>query len=148
MAMNLTLLPPARDDDKSSVWVDADPRRVREVVTNLVSNAIKYNRPGGSVKLEVAQDSTRGWVTVADTGRGLTAEQLAHLFEPFNRLGADELPVSGTGLGLSIARTMTELMGGTLEASAVPNQGAIFKLVLPRTEERDNTEGALTRNTR
>ena len=147
MAMSLTLLPPVCNDDKSGVWVDADPRRVREVVTNLVSNAIKYNRPGGLVQLELGQDSTRGWITVADTGRGLTAEQLAHLFEPFNRLGADERQVSGTGLGLSIARTMTELMGGTLEASAVPDKGAIFKLVLPRTGERGNTEGSLARNT-
>ena len=69
---------------------------------------------------------------MADTGIGMTPQQLAHLFEPFNRLGAERLPVVGHGLGLSIARTLTQAMGGTLQVQSVPGEGSRFVLVLPR----------------
>lgn len=146
MDMDLKLIPPPADESGQGIWAQADPRRLREVVTNLVSNAIKYNRPSGAVRVDLGEDASQSWITVSDTGRGLTPEQLAHLFEPFNRLGADELPISGTGLGLSIARTLTELMGGRLEASATPNQGSTFKLWLPRAANHSNTEAATRTN--
>ena len=63
--------------------------------------------------------------------RGLSEEQLQHLFEPFNRLGAERLPVVGHGLGLSIARTLTQAMGGTLQVQSVPGEGSRFVLELP-----------------
>jgi signal transduction histidine kinase len=142
LGMKLTLIaPPALHADET-LWADADPRRLHEVVTNLVSNAIKYNRLGGSVTVGLQDDGGQVCITVTDTGRGLTPEQLAHLFEPFNRLGADRLAITGTGLGLNIARTMTELMGGTLQASSEPNQGATFTLKLPRTAHCATTAGA------
>jgi len=112
----------------------ADARRAREVLTNLVANAVKYNRPGGWVRVDVGGDARQAWVTVSDGGIGMSDEQLAHLFEPFNRLGADRLAVAGHGLGLSIARTLTQAMGGTLEASARPGEGSRFVLQLPRAE--------------
>ncbi|GCL64591.1 sensor histidine kinase [Pseudaquabacterium pictum] len=110
----------------------ADPRRVREVLTNLLSNAIKYNRHGGWVRLLHGHDAHHVWLAVSDSGIGMTSQQLAHLFEPFNRLGADRLPVVGHGLGLSIARTLTHAMGGTLQVESVPGEGSRFRLVLPR----------------
>ena len=110
----------------------ADPRRVREVLTNLVSNAIKYNRPDGWVRLLHGHDARRVWLAVVDGGIGMTPQQQAHLFEPFNRLGADRLPVVGHGLGLSIARTLTHAMGGTLRVQSVPGEGSRFTLELPR----------------
>ena len=109
----------------------ADPRRVREVLTNLVSNAIKYNRPGGWVRVRLGCDAQHAWAEVADGGIGLTELQQAHLFEPFNRLGAEHLKVSGHGLGLSIARTLTHAMGGTLRVSSAPGVGSCFVLQLP-----------------
>jgi signal transduction histidine kinase len=109
----------------------ADPRRVREVLNNLVVNAIKYNRPGGWLRLRLGADERHAWVEVSDSGIGMSSEQLAHLFEPFNRLGAERLAVAGHGLGLSIARTLTQAMGGTLRVASSPGEGSCFTLHLP-----------------
>ena len=117
---------------EAEVLALGDPRRVREVLTNLVSNAIKYNRNGGWVRLQHGHDAHHVWLTVVDGGIGMTQQQQAHLFEPFNRLGADRLPVVGHGLGLSIARTLTHAMGGTLRVQSVPGEGSRFTLELPR----------------
>lgn len=122
------------DDAAPDILALADPRRVREVLTNLVSNGIKYNRPGGSLHLQTGHDAQRVWLAVVDTGIGMTPQQLAHLFEPFNRLGAERLPVVGHGLGLSIARTLTHAMGGTLTVHSLPGEGSRFVLDLPRWE--------------
>ena len=117
----------------------ADPRRVREVLANLVSNGIKYNRPGGWLNLQTGHDAHKVWLAVGDSGIGMTPLQLAHLFEPFNRLGAERLAVVGHGLGLSIARTLTQAMGGALRVSSQPGEGSRFVLELPRW---DRTEAA------
>ncbi len=110
----------------------ADPRRVREILTNLVNNGIKYNRPGGWLHLRHGHDAHKVWLSVSDSGIGMTHQQLEHLFEPFNRLGADRLQVVGHGLGLSIARTLTHAMGGVLHVSSQPGEGSRFVLELPR----------------
>lgn len=110
----------------------ADPRRVREVLTNLVSNAIKYNHQGGWVRLQHGHSDRMVWLAVCDSGIGMSPQQLAHLFEPFNRLGADRLAVAGHGLGLSIARSLTHAMGGTLQVQSTPGEGSRFVLELPR----------------
>ena len=105
---------------------------MREVLTNLVSNAIKYNRHGGWLRLQHGHDARTVWLSVSDSGIGMTPQQLDHLFEPFNRLGADRLPVVGHGLGLSIARTLTHAMGGALRVQSTPGEGSRFVLELPR----------------
>ena len=87
----------------------ADRTRLKQVLLNLVSNAIKYNREGGGVSLvatEVADDKVR--ITVRDTGNGITLEQQRQLFEPFNRLGAEYGTVEGSGIGLSICRRLVD----------------------------------------
>jgi len=121
--------------DPSARHVRADPTRLRQVLVNLLSNAIKYNRPGGKVSIESEARADAGTVAlrVRDTGMGLTADQLAHLFEPFNRLGRDDT-IPGTGIGLAIARNLVELMDGTLEASGAPGEGCCFSVVLPLAE--------------
>lgn len=130
MDLQIRLQPPAADAPE--VMALADPRRVREVLTNLVSNGIKYNRPGGWLQLQTGHDTHKAWVAVVDSGIGMTGQQLAHLFEPFNRLGAERLPVVGHGLGLSIARTLAQAMGGALQVSSRPGEGSRFVLELPR----------------
>jgi len=112
-------------------WVWADPRRLRQVLMNLVSNAIKYNRPGGRVSLRVQAAGADVELHVADTGTGLSIAQRASLFEPFNRLGAEYGSVPGTGLGLSIARQFVHQMGGELSAHSEPAQGSCFTVRLP-----------------
>jgi signal transduction histidine kinase len=77
----------------------ADPTRVRQVLLNLVSNAVKYNRDGGRVWVDAAADGDQVRITVRDEGRGMSATQLRQLFEPFNRLGVEREPIEGTGIG-------------------------------------------------
>ncbi len=109
----------------------ADPKRVREILNNLVSNGIKYNRPQGEVCLQLRSDGSRVVVEVSDTGQGMSADQLDHLFEPFNRLGAEKTRVPGYGLGLNISRGLAQAMGGGLTASSQPGGGSRFFLQLP-----------------
>ncbi len=117
--------------DEAARHVIADPTRLRQVLVNLLSNAIKYNRPHGRVRIEAQREagSSRIALRVRDTGAGMNAEQLAHLFEPFNRLGRDDT-IPGTGIGLAIARNLVELMDGTLEAGSLPGQGSCFTVRL------------------
>ena len=111
-------------------WALADPVRLRQVLLNLLSNAIKYNRPGGSVTVSATTDA--GWLLlrVEDTGRGLDAEQISHLYEPFNRLGVEREGIAGTGIGLAIVQASVQHMGGTVQVRSVPGQGSCFELSL------------------
>jgi CheY-like chemotaxis protein/anti-sigma regulatory factor (Ser/Thr protein kinase) len=115
--------------------VRADAARLRQVLLNLVSNAIKYNRPGGCVHMHWRAESEAMVMHVRDTGLGMDARQLAALFQPFNRLGRESLDVQGTGIGLVIARNLAHLMAGTLTAHSQPGQGSEFTLRLPRTHK-------------
>lgn len=111
----------------------ADRTRLKQVLLNLLANAIKYNREGGDVRVEVApvgQERLR--VTVADTGRGIPAGRLDELFQPFNRLGAEASEVEGTGIGLTITRRLVEMMGGVIGVDSEPGAGSRFWIELPQ----------------
>jgi len=111
--------------------VRADAQRLRQVLLNVLSNAIKYNRSGGSVSLRCVQGGERSVrLAVTDTGAGLSAEQRARLFEPFDRLGAEHGAVEGTGLGLALSKRLVELMDGSMWAESEPGQGTTFLLEL------------------
>ncbi len=114
--------------------VMADATRLRQVLLNLLSNAVKYNRPAGRVEVSAWQHSVAGasrvHLRVADTGRGMTPDQLNHLFEPFNRLGAEGTAIEGSGIGLTIARTLVERMGGQIGVQSRPGQGSVFEIEL------------------
>lgn len=118
--------------------VRADIRRLRQVLTNLVSNAIKYNRRDGWVRLRAARhrrETVDGWeLIVTDNGPGLTPEQQRSLYEPFNRLGAERSGVAGTGIGLTIARRLAERMGGALEVRSDSDAGCEFRVWMPDAE--------------
>ena len=108
-------------------FVEADRTRVKQVLINLLSNAIKYNKWGGTVTLActlVAPNSIR--ISVRDTGGGLTQEQLAQLFQPFNRLGKEFGPEEGTGIGLVVTKRLVELMGGTIGVDSAVGVGSVF----------------------
>jgi CheY-like chemotaxis protein len=100
----------------------------------LLSNAAKYNRPGGQVQVHAHADTVDGQrqvlIEVADTGLGMAPQQLAHLFEPFNRLGAERDGVEGTGIGLAIVKALVERMGGRVSVSSQPGEGSVFQVWL------------------
>ena len=119
------------------VWVWADEVRLRQVLVNLLSNAVKYNRTGGRVTLAWDLGGGACHITVSDTGPGMSKEKLAHLFEPFNRLGAEKTTIEGTGIGLVLSRRIVEMMHGQLEIDSVVGQGTIATLVLARSDKAD-----------
>ena len=108
----------------AGAWVHADAQRLRQVLLNLGSNAIKYNRSGGEVRWHVDDSDPARWgVVTTDTGPGLDATQLARLFQPFERLGRESTEVEGSGLGLLIARRLVEAMGGVLQMDSTLGAG-------------------------
>jgi PAS domain S-box-containing protein len=115
--------------------VRGDRTRLRQVLVNLLSNACKYNRPGGRVRLEASVDADRVVLSVADTGVGLSAAQLSRMYEPFNRLGAEARGVEGTGIGLVISRRLVELMGGRLHVHSTQGLGTTFTVQLGLGDE-------------
>ncbi|HZE91224.1 MAG TPA: CHASE domain-containing protein [Rhizobacter sp.] len=117
--------------------VTGDATRVKQILTNLLSNAVKYNSDGGRLHIATRagpRDSVE--IVVSDTGLGMTPEQLAQLFQPFNRLGRERSSLEGTGIGLVISRRLAELMGGTLRAISTTGEGSSFVLSLPRADVR------------
>ncbi len=108
-------------------FVHADRTRVKQVIVNLLSNAIKYNRAGGTVTVGCERDAEgRIRVSVADTGAGLQPDKLAHLFQPFNRLGQEAGAEEGTGIGLVVTKKLIELMGGTIGVDSTVGVGSEF----------------------
>ena len=120
---------------RTEACVLADPTRLRQVLINLLSNAIKYNRPGGIVTVEAVRENSQVVIRVRDNGRGMNAKQLERLFEPFNRLGAEQGGIEGTGIGLSIVRAAVLHMGGTVHVSSQPDMGSCFEVRLPAVDE-------------
>src|SRR5262249_34482877 len=112
--------------------VRGDRLRLKQVLMNLVSNAIKYNRPAGWIRIDCApQPGGRVRITVADSGQGISASGLARLFQPFERLGAEQGDIEGTGIGLSICRRLVVLMGGEIDATSDAGKGSAFWVELP-----------------
>ena len=111
--------------------VEVDPLRIREVLTNLLSNALRHTPAGGAVAVRVAPAATAGVsVEVRDTGRGMTAEEIARAFDRFYK-GSDS---RGTGLGLTIARSLVTAHGGEIRASSAPGGGTTITFTLPKSE--------------
>ena len=120
--------------------IQVDPMRLRQVLVNLLSNAVKYNQPQGHVTPRVWAEGDQVAIAVDDTGIGLSAEQQAHLFEPFNRLGAERTGVEGTGIGLVIVRRLLEAMQGRLEVRSQPGQGSSFIAWVPEATAATPTD--------
>ncbi len=143
---------------EEEVWVYFDPEQLDKVLTNLLSNAFKFTRPGGRVEVTVtAPRDGRVEVAVRDTGRGIAAADLPRLFDRFYQVrGSERRRYPGSGLGLTLCRDLVELHGGTLEVTSTPGEGSAFTVRLRtgrghfsdeqvvRTEE---TQGATTLGT-
>jgi PAS domain S-box-containing protein len=115
--------------------VRADRTRLRQVLLNLIGNAIKYNRPQGRVSVHAVADGDVVRLRVDDTGPGLDAAQRARLFVPFERLGVADPQIEGTGIGLALSKRLIELMGGAIGVDSRPGEGSSFWVELPRAVE-------------
>ncbi len=115
----------------SGLAVSADRTRLRQVLVNLVGNAIKYNRAGGRVELLARAEGSWVRLAVRDDGPGLDAHQQQRLFEPFERLGAEQTAIEGAGIGLALSRRLVEAMGGSIGVDSQPGKGSTFWLKLP-----------------
>ena len=114
--------------------VMGDPRRVRQIVNNLLSNAIKYNHAQGRVTLALIDRGPVIELRVEDTGVGMSAAQLARMFTPFDRLGAESTGIKGSGIGLALAKKLVEMMGGEIRVRSQPGAGSAFVVTLPSAQ--------------
>jgi signal transduction histidine kinase len=124
--------------------VRADEKRVRQILINLLGNAIKFTS-AGQVTLRVRHAREMAWLDIEDTGPGLTAAEIEHIFEPFARGSTSGTAAPGAGLGLTIANMLTALMGGELKVTSTPGAGAVFhvKLFVPEVHAPAGSGAAL-----
>lgn len=137
-------------------YIFADKVRVKRIIMNLVSNAIKYTDRGGQVKVSASQLPGAGerkglyQICVEDNGCGMSYEFQKHVFEAFSREDKPEnLDIQGTGLGLSLTKSLVDLLGGTIMCQSIPGEGSLFTVNLPfelRTSEGEELDGDLAEN--
>ena len=128
----------SQDLQGAAMRVRGDATRVKQILTNLLSNAVKYNADSGRIHIATrAPQRDMVEIAVTDTGLGMTDDQLAQLFQPFNRLGRERSGQEGTGIGLVISQRLAELMGGSLRVRSTAGEGSTFVLTLPRAAEED-----------
>ena len=119
-----------------SVYVIADRQRLKQVLLNLISNGIKYNREDGNVRVSVEPtEEGRLKVDVADSGHGIPAARMEKLFAPFERLGAEGSGVEGTGLGLALSKPLVEAIGGTISVVSEVGTGTTFSVELASAQD-------------
>ncbi len=128
------------DSPASRLFVKADHLRLQQVLLNLISNAVKYNREGGTVivRAELREPDLPGLamvrVSISDTGAGIEQEDIGKLFLPFERIGAEKTDAEGTGLGLALVKELMIAMGGFTGVESVPGKGSTFWIELPQTD--------------
>ena len=116
-------------------YIFADRQRIKQILLNVIGNAIKYNRQGGSVSISCAQPSPEKLrILITDTGPGIDPAHLPMLFTPFERLGAERTTIEGTGIGLALSRRLAEAMGGVLDVESVVGRGSTFWIEFPVVE--------------
>ena len=125
---NIQIINQASDD----MTFYGDKVRFKQVLINLLSNAIKYNRPNGEVFVSTFEKNRRyNGISIRDTGEGIPKSKIDDLFEPFNRLNAEEKNIDGTGIGLAISKRFAEMMHGKIEVESKIGNGTTFSLLLP-----------------
>jgi signal transduction histidine kinase len=140
------------------ICVEADPNRLTQVLANLLTNAVKFNHPGGHVRVgctlvghdadghDLVGDDPAGHpgdrvrLSVADTGPGIAPDDLERVFEPFERLDASDRGIEGTGVGLALSKDLVEAMGGTIGVDSALGSGSTFWIELARATPRDEPE--------
>lgn len=109
-----------------NLFASADESRFDQILMNLISNAVKYNKPRGRISLRSRRDGSWVSIEVEDTGIGIPQDQLDQVFEPFERLGAERTAIQGAGLGLAVTHRLVEAMGGEIEVHSQKGSGSTF----------------------
>ena len=123
--------------------MEADERRIRQVIFNLLNNAIRFTKPGGTISLGARRDDGAIAIWVADTGEGIAETDIAGVFDPFRRGGATAVEQPGSGLGLALVERFVELHGGTVDLVSAPGKGTRATCVFPdRKSARARLAGA------
>ncbi len=133
----------SQDLATNALRINGDNTRVKQILTNLLTNAVKYNTDKGRIHVATRVHAAEVEISVTDTGLGMTPEQMAELFQPFNRLGRERSAQEGTGIGLVISQRLAELMGGSLRARSVTGEGSVFILSLPKLQGDDTVRSDL-----
>ena len=119
------------------VW--ADRTRLKQVLLNIISNAIKYNRDQGTVVIRSKPGKNgNAYIIIADSGIGMSEEQTKRLFQPFERLGREMSEVDGVGIGLSLSQQLLDMMHGTVQVESTPGKGSVFTVMLPLHDDVDD----------
>ncbi len=124
----------------SEHFVSADQDQLRQVILNLMSNAIKFNHVDGLITIDISRDQDTTRWTITDTGIGISSRHLGDLFKPFERLGADDKGIPGTGLGLALSKRLIERMGGRIGVETVEGRGSTFWIELPADARVGSTD--------
>jgi signal transduction histidine kinase len=127
----------------SSLTIYSDKTRIKQILLNLLSNAIKYNREHGTVTVKCTQTVEHSYISIDDTGEGMSPEQLKQIFKPFNRLGQETGAKQGTGIGLVVTKVLLEQMGGDLSVESTVGVGSEFCVKLLRNDRRINVRGEI-----
>jgi len=122
-------------EQEKQIGIFADRTRMKQVIINIISNAIKYNRDHGEVYVSISLSPSSVKITITDTGFGIPASKTTDLFKPFNRLGRESGDIQGTGIGLFYAKKLTELMNGSIEFESIVDKGSIFSINIPISDE-------------
>lgn len=131
------------DSPANDMYALSDRLRLKQVLINLLNNAVKYNNAGGSITVTTSLEQSESpgkdhvRISITDTGKGIKSEDIGKLFQPFERIGADKTETEGTGLGLMVVKKLTEAMGGKVGVESVVNEGTTFWIEFQVAEPTD-----------
>lgn len=118
-------------NDTENLLVEVDPKRLKQVLLNLLCNAIKYNKPQGAVKFKASKEDQNIKIIIQDTGKGIANELISNIYSPFNRAGQENTAIEGTGIGLAVTKQLIEMMNGEIRVVSQLGKGTTFTVTLP-----------------